>query len=95
MSKTFKIMQGGKPAGTPNITGTPRIFKDRDNAKLYCKSFIQWMYSGVVSATKGTPKSSLTRSLIDLNAAIMYLAKSYEQEIAELKQQLEAQKTKE
>lgn len=89
MSKTFKVLQGG------NTANAPKTFKDRDNAKLYCKSFIQWMYAGVLNATKGAPKSKLTQSLIDLNAAIMYLAKSYEQEIAELKQQLEAQKTKE
>ena len=62
-------------------------FKDRNEAKLYAKSFLQWCYTAVIRAPQNKATKSLAKSLRDLNDAVGYLVKSYEDEIKQLKEE--------
>lgn len=57
-------------------------FKDLLQAKLFAKSFIQWMYIAVVRSPKGDKANkTLAKNTRDLDAAIGYIINYYEEQI--------------
>ena len=52
-----------------------RKFKDVEEAKIYAKSFLQWVYTALIKAPK---------KIRDLDAAIGYIITHYENKIQEL-----------
>lgn len=60
-------------------------FKDSLQAKMYAKSFIQWMYTAVVRSPKGDKtNNTLAKNIRDLDAAIGYFINDYEEQIEAL-----------
>lgn len=64
-----------------------RKFKDVEEAKLYAKSFLQWVYTAVVKSPKQTKENKiLAKSVRDLDAAIGYIINYYENKPKELEE---------
>lgn len=62
-----------------------RKFKDIDEAKIYAKSFLQWVYTALIKSPKKTKEiNMLIKSTRDLDAAIGYIITHYESKIQEL-----------
>ena len=62
-----------------------RKFQDVEEAKIYAKSFLQWIYTALVKSPKKTKETNmLIKSVRDLDAAIGYIIKHYESKIQEL-----------
>lgn len=60
-------------------------FKDLLQAKMFAKSFIQWMYTAVVQSPKGDKANkALAKNIRDLDAAIGYIINDYEGQIKTL-----------
>lgn len=60
-------------------------FKDLLQAKMFAKSFIQWMYTAVVQSPKGDKANkTLAKSIRDLDAAIGYIINDYDGQIKTL-----------
>ena len=60
-------------------------FKDLLQAKMFAKSFIQWMYTAVVQSPKGDKANkTLAKNIRDLDAAIGYIINDYEGQIKTL-----------
>ena len=60
-------------------------FKDLLQAKMFAKSFIQWMYTAVVQSPKGDKANkTLAKNIRDLDASIGYIINDYEGQIKTL-----------
>lgn len=63
-------------------------FISREQAKTYIKSFLDWMYTGIVQSGNKKTRNTLAKQLRDMNDAFAYMCRSYEQEIAHLQEEL-------
>lgn len=62
-----------------------RTFKDVEEAKIYAKSFLQWIYTALIKAPSKTKETKmLIKSVRDLDAAIGHIITHYENKIQEL-----------
>lgn len=60
-------------------------FKDLLQARMFAKSFIQWMYAAVIQSPKADKANKLlAKNLRDLDAAIGYIINDYEGQIKTL-----------
>lgn len=63
-------------------------FISRDQAKIYIKSFLNWMHTGIVQSGNKKTRNSMAKQIRDMNDAFAYMCRSYEQEIQHLQEEL-------
>lgn len=63
-------------------------FISREQAKIYIKSFLDWMYTGIVQSGNKKTRGTMAKQLRDMNDAFAYMCRSYEQEIQHLQEEL-------
>ena len=63
-------------------------FISREQAKTYIKSFLDWMYAGIVQSGNKKTRGTMAKQLRDMNDAFAYMCRSYEQEIQRLQEDL-------
>lgn len=63
-------------------------FISREQAKIYIKSFLDWMYAGIVQSGNKKTRGTMAKQLRDMNDAFAYMCRSYEQEIQRLQEEL-------
>lgn len=63
-------------------------FISRYQAKIYIKSLLDWMYTGIVQSGNKKTRNSMAKQVRDMNDAFAYICRSYEQEIQHLQEEL-------